>query len=149
MSNIYEPSTLQEFTWRIESLHVNSPNLWGKMNVAQMLAHCSIVLEVALGDRPLKRGIMGIIFGRLAKNVITNDKPFKRNLPTDKSFVVSDQHEFLAEQKRLLELLNRFSKAGPAIMEGKSHPFFGEMTADEWSMSQIKHLDHHLRQFGA
>jgi Protein of unknown function (DUF1569) len=29
------------------------------------------------------------------------------------------------------------------------HSFFGRMTADEWAILMYKHLDHHLRQFGA
>ena len=31
----------------------------------------------------------------------------------------------------------------------EGHPFFGAMTSEEWSVLMYKHLDHHLRQFGA
>ena len=149
MTNIYESATLQEFTWRIEKLHSKSIAQWGKMNVAQMLAHCSEVLEVALGDKKLNRSLMGILFGRFAKPIVTNDVPFKPNLPTDKGFIITGERDFSTEQKRLITLLSRFSKGGAAVMEGRVHPFFGKLTPNEWSISQIKHLDHHLRQFGA
>jgi len=29
------------------------------------------------------------------------------------------------------------------------HSFFGRMTPDEWAVLMYKHVDHHLRQFGA
>ncbi|TPW11975.1 MAG: hypothetical protein FD129_1557, partial [bacterium] len=29
------------------------------------------------------------------------------------------------------------------------HPFFGNLNIDEWGRLSWKHLDHHLRQFGA
>jgi len=29
------------------------------------------------------------------------------------------------------------------------HAFFGSLTGAEWGVSTYKHLDHHLRQFGA
>ena len=35
----------------------------------------------------------------------------------------------------------------PAVLV--SNPFFGSLTGAEWGVSQFKHVDHHLRQFGA
>jgi hypothetical protein len=29
------------------------------------------------------------------------------------------------------------------------HGFFGPLSGAEWGVSQYKHVDHHLRQFGA
>ena len=147
--SIYDDGTLSEFMTRVENLKADAVRQWGTMNVSQMLAHCSAVFEAALGDKPLKRSFIGLVFGRMAKPMLTNDKPFKQNIPTDKGFIVTDTAGFDAEKKKLLSLLTRFSQGGPATMENRKHPFFGTMTAKEWSTSQVKHLDHHLRQFGA
>ncbi len=149
MTTIFEPATLQSLLWRIEKLTPNSQGLWGKMNAGQMMAHCSAVLEIALSDKQVKREIMALIFGKMAKNMIISDKPFKKNLPTDKNFLVTNPVDFDREKTRFIELLTKFSTGGAEPLHNKMHPFFGKMTADEWSASQLKHIDHHLRQFGA
>ena len=148
MQSIYEPATLAGFTSRIGQLKPNSQRQWGKMNVAQMMAHCSITLEQCLGERTVPRTFLGRILGPLVKSSLTNDKPLKQNIPTDKSFIVSDDQNFETQRERFTKLLTRFSQKGADGMQGRAHPFFGKMSPEEWSSLQVKHTDHHLRQFG-
>ena len=91
---------------------------------------------------------MGILFGKIAKKQILSDKPFSRNSPTDKHFIVADQRNFEEEKKALIALVQRFAKSGPAGLTKDAHPFFGAMTTEEWDKLMWKHLDHHLQQFG-
>ena len=149
MKNIYETTTLGEITQRINTLTPDSPRQWGTMDVAQMMAHCSNALEVTVGDKFPKTTFMGKIVGRFAKGIITSEKPFKPGLPTDKSFIVKDNRDFDEEKQKLIKLLIRFSTAGPSAMLNRKHPFFGHLTPNEWSRSTYKHIDHHLKQFGA
>jgi hypothetical protein len=149
MKDIYESQTLSELTTRIDALSSNSPAQWGKMNVAQMLQHCCIPIDAALKGSQPKRSLKGYLIALVAKNMITNDQPFKRNLPTDPTFVVADQVAFEEAKATLLQLIGRLSKGGPTYMEAKPHPFLGKLTAKEWSNIMYKHLDHHLTQFGA
>ena len=44
---------------------------------------------------------------------------------------------------------DRFVNGGPRVCTTHPHPFFGRLTPAEWAIQQYKHLDHHLRQFGA
>ena len=148
MKNIYEAATLQELTQRIDTLKPDSQRQWGKMDVAQMLAHCCAPIEVALGDKTVKTTLMGKLIGPLIKGVITNEKPFKQSSPTDPSFIIKDPRNFEQEKGKLKGLLTRLTNGGPQGMENKRHPFFGKMTPQEWSNSHYKHMDHHLRQFG-
>ncbi len=53
------------------------------------------------------------------------------------------------EQHRLSALIDRFAAAGPAGCTTHPHTFFGPLTPQEWAALMYKHLDHHLRQFGA
>ena len=46
-------------------------------------------------------------------------------------------------------LLKKFVEKGEAGISKEVHPFFGKLTTAEWDTLQWKHLDHHLRQFGA
>jgi len=149
MKNIHEPATLQEIINRFEKLTPATQRQWGKMDVAQMMAHLSNALEGSLGDRAQKQVFIGKIFGGIAKKSITNDKPFKQSLPTAPDFLVADPKDFNKEKQRLTTLIKRLSAAKPETLATQVHPFFGRMTAQEWDIVNYKHIDHHLRQFGA
>jgi hypothetical protein len=113
-----------------------------------MLAHCHQPLRVALGELPLKRSLIGFLFGRMAKKMLLSPKPWKPDMPTAPEFKVQDQRDFDREKASLLALVKRFGQAGPAGLTKLPHPFFGKLTNDEWQALQWRHLDHHLRQFG-
>ena len=42
MKNVFDPAVTAELIHRIEHLNPQSPALWGKMSVDQMLAHCNV-----------------------------------------------------------------------------------------------------------
>jgi hypothetical protein len=148
MKDLFDASAAADVLGRIESLGPDSKGLWGKMNVSQMLSHIQVPMEVALGDKQLKRTLMGIIFGGIAKKKLFSEKPFSQNLPTDPSFIRKGDHDFDTEKQKVTMLLNRFVSGGHAGLTQLPHPFFGKLTAEEWGTSMHKHFDHHLRQFG-
>jgi hypothetical protein len=148
MNNLFEPTTAVDIISRLGQLHSKSQPVWGKMSVSQMLAHCQATFDVYFGDKKLKRGLAGLLFGRIAKKQLFSSKPWRQNLPTAPEFIIKDDRNFEGERTRLVDLINRFSTEGPSIAPN-IHPFFGKMSKDEWAMLQYRHLDHHLRQFGA
>ncbi|WP_462249870.1 DUF1569 domain-containing protein [Ferruginibacter sp.] len=145
VKNLFDASTKQDIINRINKLTPQSPAQWGKMNVAQMLAHCQMPLGVATGKHKLKSNFLLSLLGPFFKNKLFNEEPFKRNLPTDKSFIIVNPQEFEKEKQNLIDMINSFSAAS---MSGEKHPFFGRLTNEEWSKGTWKHLDHHLIQFG-
>ena len=150
MKNLYEAATVEEVKGRMARLGPGSERQWGKMNVAQMVAHCSGPMEWALGDSLPPRMFLGRIFGPLVKSKLLREgTPMGRNAPTAKSLVVADERNLDEERKRLYGLMDRFAAAGPGGCTTHPHTFFGPLTAEEWSNLMYKHLDHHLRQFGA
>jgi len=148
MKNLFQPITVEHIKQRIERLQPTSQRQWGKMNVSQMLAHCSAALEAATGEKNPPQALIGKLIGRFFKSVFTNDKPLKKNTPTDKSFIFPDDRSFDVEKTKLLSLIDKFSTGGEAKVTTHPHSFFGPLTPDEWSSGMYKHLDHHLRQFG-
>lgn len=147
MKSLYQPETYQELISRLDLLHAESPNQWGKMDAAQMLAHCSCPLKLALGDTQQPRSLIGRLIGSFIKKGLVNEQPFSQNMPTDKGFIISDIRDFEKEKYQLMDLLRRFHEnQGQNIPS--VHPFFGKMTSHEWDVLQYKHLDHNLRQFG-
>ena len=132
---------------RINKLSSSSPAKWGKMNVAQMLVHCQQPLKVATGELVLKHSFIGFLFGKMMKKKFLHGKEFAKNLPTDKSFIISDAREFEKEKATLIAQIIPYKIQGTSIIKNEKHPFFGKMTPDEWAALSWKHLDHHLMQF--
>jgi transposase InsO family protein len=148
MKNLFEAATVAEVKERVSALRAESERVWGKMNAGQMLAHCSVSLEGAVGDRRPPRIFIGRLLGPIAKPDFLSGKPMKHNSPTDKSFVIRDERDFAAERERLLGLIDRFAAGGPGGCTKHPHSFFGALTPEEWARGMYKHLDHHLQQFG-
>ena len=150
MHSLFNKQHCQEFIARINSLNDRTQPQWGKMDVAQMLTHCQKPIEIALGDlRPKINPIVKYLFGRPAKKQLIRDPEFKRNLPTFSEAKISGRRVFDQERKRLIGLIEKFQQGGPSALVKDPHPFFGDMSIADWDTLQVKHLDHHLRQFGA
>jgi hypothetical protein len=150
MKNLFEPSLVSELTERLERLRPDSPRLWGKMTAPQAVAHCSASLAWALGDTRPPRMFVGRIIGGFVKRMaLGNDDPLRRNSPTAPGLVVTDDRDLATERTRLRGLIDRFAAAGTAGCTTHPHSFFGRLTPEEWAVLMYKHLDHHLRQFGA
>ncbi len=146
--SLFDPAGLRTMLARLDALRADSKRQWGKMDVAQMLAHCQQPLRVALGELKLKRMLIGILFGRLAKKKLLAPKPWKPGMPTAPEFKIVDARDFAREKAALRALVERFGQGGPAALTKQPHPFFGPLTVEEWQALQWRHLDHHLRQFG-
>jgi hypothetical protein len=149
MPSLFDPADREGIVRRLEKLPPDAARHWGKMSAAQMLAHCSAALEVATGDRPRPQAWIGRIFAPFVKKSLLSQKPFSRNSPTDPTFVIRDDRDFEAEKRRLLGIVSRFCDAGSEKAGKQVHSFLGRLTGDEWGVMMHKHLDHHLRQFGA
>lgn len=134
---------------RINTLTPVSKAEWGRMNVAQMLTHCQRPLKLSLAKKMPKRNILSYLVGGFLKRRILGDAGFSRNMPTAPELVVNDDRSFDVEREQLLSLVKRFAEGGLAAFPTDPHPLFGAMTPQEWDLFHAKHLDHHLRQFGA
>lgn len=146
MENIFDKQDNQELIARLDKLTPESKPLWGKMNVCQMVAHCQKPLDVAEGRLKINGGILGFLFGKIAKNSFLN-KEIKKNMMTAPAFKIEGTPEFDSEWATLKALVRKFGEKGPDVIAEKKHPLFGEMTDTEWGTLQYKHLDHHLKQF--
>ena len=150
MRSLYQPEAAAEIQERLNRLTPSSVRQWGTMDAAQAMAHCSSAMENAVGDARPQRMFIGRLIGPMVKKMaIANDEPLKRNSPTSPELKVSGARQLSVEKQRLSELIDRFVAAGPDGCSKHPHSFFGKMTGDEWGVLMYKHIDHHLRQFGA
>ena len=150
MKNLFDATVADQVKTRLSKLQPQTERLWGKMTAAQMLAHCSVSMQWAVGEVvPDKIALPARLMGRLVKlMVFRNEDPLRKNSPTAKSLIVAGEPDLATERGRLSGLIDRFAAGGPAACTTNPHSFFGKMTPDEWAILMYKHLDHHMRQFG-
>jgi Protein of unknown function (DUF1569) len=150
MKNILNEAEYKTIRNRLENLKPDAQRQWGKMDVAQMLAHLNIPIEQATGKVPFKDESNFISRTLIRWMVLGNIKKgsFGKNLPTVKSFIIKDSKEFENEKKRLLENLDELYVKGKQD-KLNNHPGFGKFSKDEWGGLMAIHLDHHLTQFSS
>ena len=148
MKSLFDKTENASMISRIEKLTADSKPLWGSMSASQMLKHSCISIQNASGELKFERSEMGKKFAEVAKPMIINDEPFGKGLPADENFIQKDAPDFLIEKTAIIAALKKFVEKGHGITSEAEHPFFGELTSDEWDKLMWKHLDHHLRQFG-
>lgn len=149
MENLFDQSDRSALERRLRALTPDSPRQWGKMTTGQMLAHCSVGLEYAIGTRTGKQALIGRLVTPFIRGRLLGEQPFGQNAPTGPDFRVTDERDFANEQARLASLIDRFCRRGAVAAAAQTHPFFGRLSGEEWGRLMFKHLDHHLRQFGA
>jgi hypothetical protein len=151
VKNLFDAKVADEVKTRLGKLGPQSERQWGKMTAPQMLAHCSASMQWPLGEvTPEKGSLTERIMGRLVKPmVLRNDDPLRKNSSTARSLLVTDGGDLGRERERLSGLIDKFAARGPAGCTANPHSFFGKLTPEEWAILMYKHLDHHLRQFGA
>ena len=149
MKNIFTKEITEEVVARIEDLTSQTQPIWGKMSVAQMLAHCCVTYEMVYTDKhPKPNAFTRFMMKTLIKNIVTSEKPYVKNGRTAKQFVITDSKNFETEKKRLIDFITKTQQLGEQEFEGKESHSFGKLTAKEWNNLFYKHVDHHLRQFG-
>lgn len=83
MKNLFDVALANQVKQRVDSLRIDSERQWGKMSVAQAMAHCASGLEMALGEIRPRRALIGRLIGSAIKpKVLGNDEQFRRNSPT-------------------------------------------------------------------
>ena len=149
MPTLFDATSRKALLERLARLEAKAPRQWGKMDPAQALTHCALALEMTTGEGPGRQKLIGKLLAPLVLRSSLGERPFGRGAPTDPTLVVSDARDFAVERERLRSGIGRFVERGPAEAGRHIHPFFGRLTGDQWGILMHKHIDHHLRQFGA
>jgi Protein of unknown function (DUF1569) len=149
LPNIFNKEVADTVISRINKLTPETQPGWGKMNVAQMMAHCNVTYEMIYTNKhPKPNFIMGLVLKAFVKNVVVTEKPYKRNSQTAPAFLITDERIFAVEKERLINYINETQQLGANHFEGKESNSFGKLNSTEWNNMLYKHLDHHLTQFG-
>lgn len=148
MKNILAEENFIAIKNRIKKLNKDSTKQWGVMSLEQMLAHCTVQLQMALGEKPATIQGPSIMRSKLGRWILLSKLPWPRGSLTPKEMNMVKQEvlasEIEAKKGELLDYLERAKREEQL----RAHPFFGNLSRQEWSRLIYKHLDHHLRQFG-
>ncbi|MDH4043589.1 MAG: hypothetical protein OEY20_06565 [Gemmatimonadota bacterium] len=146
MPLLHDPAVRSAIETRLSTLRQDSPRQWGSMNPDQMLWHVNEFLAAALGEgsmpsqkTPLPLPLMRFMLLYL---------PWPKSAPTNTGAVAKGNHDFEAERARCRGLIAKFTSR-PLNAAWPVDPTWGAAGGKFASRLQAKHLDHHLRQFGA
>jgi hypothetical protein len=148
IKNIFEQEVNAEVTDRIAKLTNESQPKWGKMNVAQMLAHCSVAYDAIYENKlPPVNGFAKFMLKLFVKKIVVGDKSYAKNSRTAPAFLITDERDFNMEKECLVNYLNKTQELGPSYFDSVESRSFGKLSTVEWNNMFYKHLDHHLTQF--
>jgi len=149
MNNIFQPEITNEVVARINNLKPTSQPLWGKMNAAQMMAHCCVAYEMVYENKHKAPNVfMKFILKTFIKDSVVGPKPYKKNSQTAPAFLIKDERNFDTEKNRLISYIKKTQELGSDYFDDKESLSFGKLSKEEWNVMFYKHLDHHLGQFG-
>ncbi|MCT2560573.1 DUF1569 domain-containing protein [Chryseobacterium herbae] len=149
MKTIFDQNTREELITRIDTLSQKNTAQWGKMNLFQMMRHCTIWNDWIMGKShyTYKQEFLGWLFGKMAlKGLVKDETPIKKNVPAG-SFAIKETNGDTGYEKQLWmqQILAYENYSNPDFI----HDFFGKMKREEIGIFVYKHMDHHLRQFNA
>lgn len=148
--DLFDPAEVERTVRRIERLSAHAGPSWGRMDVGQMLAHLNVAYAMVYDPAtPRPHPVLRWVLRRFVMPGVVGPKPYPRGAPTAPAFRITGRRDFEAERTRLIAYLRRVAAEGRAAFEGRESASFGPLTAAQWNVLFAKHLDHHLRQFGA
>lgn len=149
LPNIFNQDISEKVIHRVNLLTEGATPLWGKMDVSQMMAHCNGVYEMAYEDNhPKPNFLMTFMLKAFVKNIVTSEKPYKKNSRTAPGLLIKEEKDFKLEKDRLINYIIKSRKIGEDSFDDKISLSFGRLSKTEWNNMFYKHLNHHLVQFG-
>jgi Protein of unknown function (DUF1569) len=147
MKSLAHEETRREIHERIGRLRQDRAALWGRMSAPQMVAHCADSIRMGLGQLPTKSKKLPLRYPPL-KQLFVYWLPFPKGAPTSPELIARKPSDWNKETADLGSLVDA---VGERNLQGiwPEHPAFGRLNGRAWCILGYRHLDHHLRQFGA
>jgi Protein of unknown function (DUF1569) len=133
---------------RILSLSAASTRKWGKMDLQQMLVHCTAQLKLAVGEMTSQMQGPALMRTGLGKWILFSVLPWPKGSMTPIEMKAEANRSLITDIDTGKGILLSYLEKTRNLESLKPHPFFGSLNRDEWARLIYKHLDHHLKQFG-
>jgi hypothetical protein len=133
---------------RLQTLRPDAERKWGKMTADQMLWHVACGMELAMGRIKVPPSKPPVPLPPPVLRFVVINLPWPKGSPTVPVLVAKDTYDFEAQRTRCLTLID--DMAAKDISEPwPVHPTLGRMSGLQYSQLHGKHVDYHLKQFGA
>ena len=149
--SVFDPRAHEALVARLDTLAPDAQRRWGRMTAAQAVCHLSDSLKVVLGDRPLPPRPLNLKRRAMRFAAFTLPIPWPKGVQTSAAIDAdrggTPPGDFAEDVGELKTLLARM-----AATDGRDlapHHVWGSMGRSEWGRYIYRHVDHHLRQFGA
>ncbi|MFN8062465.1 MAG: DUF1569 domain-containing protein [Vicinamibacterales bacterium] len=120
---------------------------WGRFSVGGMLAHLNDATRMATGDLAAHASAPAFLRWPPVRYLFLHVLPMPKGAPTSPDLLTrTSAADLTAEQAAFGALVDEAARR-PAL--APAHPAFGTMSREDWGVLLHKHIDHHLRQFGA
>ncbi len=151
--SIDDPAALESLIARLRALRPDAERCWGTLDAGEMLCHLGDGNEAVLDWRNKLEGRLEVKPRPILKWIaLYSPLPWSKRAKTDPSVDPrqdgTQPRDFEADRERAIESLRAIT-AAPAGELAPVHGLFGPMSARDWYRSVYRHVDHHLRQFGA
>ena len=113
-----------------------------------MVCHLAESLKMALGDLPVARRTLPIRYPPL-KQLIMYIAPFPKNVPTAPELLARAPRDGAPTSASCGRCVERFARAAAERRRGRSIRRSAGCRTRAWGVLVYRHMDHHLRQFGA
>jgi hypothetical protein len=147
MKSIWQEESRRELKGRLTALAWDRPPAWGKFTAPKMVCHLADSLRMAMGDLKVAPKALPIRYPPL-KQLIVYWAPFPKSAPTAPELLRREPREWNRDIGDVQELLERAASARTTDT-WPEHPAFGKLSTRAWGVLIYRHMDHHLRQFGA
>jgi hypothetical protein len=148
-NNMLSKEGSESLVQRIQNLRADTPPLWGSMTATEMLLHCNKVHEHLLS--PAEASGKGTSVKQfLVRWVVLYMLPrYPKGASAPKQLRTKgaiSEAAFEGQKQTFIDLIRRFQQIKTPIQH--HHPYFGNLSTEQWGLASWKHTDHHLRQFG-
>ncbi|KUG27014.1 phenylacetic acid degradation protein paan, ring-opening aldehyde dehydrogenase [hydrocarbon metagenome] len=144
-------SEIDDLINKIDRLKENTIPVWGTMTSQKMVEHLVNTFRVSSGKLEIQCFTEERKLPTL-KRFLMSDRPLPREFKSPANELIPQGYQFQTIDIAKSNLLNEvedyykyFEQNPDSII---MNPTFGELNKEEWKRFHIKHLTHHLTQFG-
>ena len=149
MATLADPGARAALCERVANLSPEAARQWGRMTAYQMVCHLNDSFRVATGEKyasPDTNLFKRMVFKWVA---LHTSLPWPHGVPTRPELMQGHGGTPPSDWTRDRTVLQELIPAFAARESYGFHPLFGEMSKADWLIWAYRHIDHHLRQFGA
>ena len=143
MHDLFEKKQRDNILQRLDNMTEDNKAQWGEMEMGTMLAHLIDCFVITFKEKEVscKPSFMSTAFGRW----LIFRMPFpKGKVKAPPEFHESKAGVFADDVQRIKAYVKRFEQQD---QQWGISPAFGNLTGKHWAQINLRHTDHHLKQF--